>query len=135
MIRIQEFCSMEDSPPQNLVMLEPKALLSFVIFLVFVLFILLTALVFFRVRTDTRKYGEAGFRWHGNIKGFYIRVSNCVNSIFHDIGILTQQILITSSLVIKVREVSRNVAKLATRSVDTVMISSHIGRAQGHLEL
>ena len=78
---------------------------------------------------------QATLVWHRDVECVYIGVGNLVNSVFHDLCVFCQQVLVGSSLFREVWEICWNVAELAANSIYADRRCSHIWVAQGHLEL
>lgn len=87
------------------------------------------------VRGNVGEDGETGSLRHGDVEGRDVRVLNLCDALFHDLGVLVQEVLEWSLLRVEVAEVSLQVAELAPLSVDADVRSLKIRLAQGHAEL
>ena len=63
--------------------------------------------------------------WNGDVKSTYLWVSDLVNSCLHQVGVLGEQVLISSSLRVEIWKISRRVAELASESILTRIGCSH----------
>jgi len=77
--------------------------------------------------------GEARARRHRNVELVDVRVRSLVDSLLHDAGVLSEQVLEAGALLLEVREVYRGVHELAAAAIDAVALL--IGCARRHAVL
>ena len=63
--------------------------------------------------------------WNGDVESTYLWVSDLVNPCLHQLGVLVEQVLISSSLRVEIWKISRRVAELAPESILTRIRCSH----------
>jgi hypothetical protein len=84
---------------------------------------------------DALEDGKAALGGHSDVEVAHIRVGDLVDSRFHDGSVLVKKVLVASSLVVEIGEVSSDVAKLTAHSILAVALTSGVRFAEGHAVL
>lgn len=99
------------------------------------LFVVLASLRAGLERAELGKDRKSALFGHRDVECRDFRIGDHVNAGLHDLCVLVQQVLIASSLVVKVGKVSAWVTELTPGSVDAICVTFEVGGAKCHSEL